>query len=112
MYTIIISSNVCPRDAEDHLYTELNNLNEWLRINQLSLKVKKSKYILPKICEHFNLLGVAFQENLSWDIHIKLFHLNAPHFLLVHILILCPHGMGHGVVAVRESSSYRKKQLE
>ena len=84
-------SNTCPtKDIEYHLNSDLNKINEWLKINKLSLNVKKSKYIIYKLgnkqvnnlllkidetvierVQHFNLLGVTLQENLSLDVHIK-----------------------------------------
>ena len=76
--------------VEYHLNTDLNKINEWLKINKLSLNVKKSKYtihtlgnkqvnnLLLKIDEtviervqNVNILAVTLQENLSWDVHIK-----------------------------------------
>ena len=88
-FTTIQSLNSCTKEIEQHLNTELNKVNKWLKINKLSLNIKKSKYIIHKLrnkklipfllkidetrierVQKFNLLGVTFQENLSWDSHI------------------------------------------
>ena len=91
LFTTIQLSNTCPtKDIEYNLNSDLNKINEWLKINKLSLNVKKSKYIIHKLgnkqvnnlllkidetvierVQHFNLLGITLQENLSWDVHIK-----------------------------------------
>ena len=92
IFTTIQSLNSCTKDIEQHLNTELNKVNEWLKINKLALNIKKSKYIIHKLrnkklipfllkidetrierVQNFNLLVVTLQENLSWDSHIKLF---------------------------------------
>ena len=50
LFTIIQWSNTCPtKDVEYHLNSDLNKINEWLKINKLSLNVKKSKYIIHTI---------------------------------------------------------------
>ena len=90
LFTTIQSLNSCTKDTEQYLNTELNKVNEWLKINKLSLNIKKSKYITHKLrnkkiiplllkidetrierVQNVNLLGVTLQENLSWDSHIK-----------------------------------------
>ena len=91
LFTTIQLSNTCPtKDIEYNLNSDLNKINEWLKINKLSLNVKKSKYIIHQLgnkqlnnlllkidetvierVQHFILLGVTLQENLSWDVHIK-----------------------------------------
>ena len=48
-FTTIQSLNSGTKDIEQHLNTELNKVNEWLKINKLSLNIKKSKYILHKL---------------------------------------------------------------
>ena len=98
LFTTIQLSNTCPtKDIEYNLNSDLNKINEWLKINKLSLNVKKSKYIIHKLgnkqvnnlllkidetvierVQNVNLLGVTLQENLSWDVHIKIFQLNVP----------------------------------
>ena len=94
--------NVCRRCnfgptkyVEYNLNSDLNKIIEWLKINQLLLNVKKSKYIIPKLGNKqvnnllhkiyetviervvlFYLLGVTFREKLSRDINI--FQVNVP----------------------------------
>ena len=49
LFTTIQLSNICPtKDIEYHLNSDLNKINEWLKINKLSLNVKKSKYTIKK----------------------------------------------------------------
>ena len=81
---MIQSLNSGTKYIEQHLTTELNKVNEWLKINKLSLNIKKSKHIIHKLrnkkcipfllkidetrierVQNFNLLGVTLQENLS-----------------------------------------------
>ena len=71
--------------------TELNKINEWLKLNQLSLNVNKSKYMIFKTArrndmkklriikiyntnidrvDEFNFLGLSFNEQLNWQSHI------------------------------------------
>ena len=39
LFTTIQLSNTCPtKDIEYHLNSDLNKINEWLKINKLSLK--------------------------------------------------------------------------
>ena len=83
LFTIIQLSNTCPtKDIEYHLNSDLNKINEWLKINTLSLNVKKSKYIIHKLgnkqvnnlllkietvierVQKCNLLGVTLQLNV------------------------------------------------
>ena len=49
MFKIIQSSNICPEDVEYNLNIKLNKINEWWKINKLSVNVKKSKYIIHKL---------------------------------------------------------------
>ncbi len=68
---------------------ELTNINDWLKLNKLSLKIKKTKYIIfhtPKkkvppmeltfddiIIEkvsNFNFLGQTINEHLNWKSHM------------------------------------------
>jgi hypothetical protein len=69
--------------------TELTNINDWLKVNKLSLNIKKTKYMIfhmPKkkvntielkiedtIIERvsdFNFLGITINEHLNWKSHI------------------------------------------
>ena len=49
LFAKIRLSSTCPtKDMEYHLNSDLN-INEWLKMNKLSLNVKKSKYIIHKL---------------------------------------------------------------
>ena len=70
---------------------ELNNLNNWINSNKLTLNFKKSHYIIfsrklnlnsniPTLkinnnvierVHNTNFLGLTLQDNLSWELHIK-----------------------------------------
>ena len=73
-----------------NINSELNDIQEWLSINKLSLNVKKTKYmlfhyrqrnisnIIPSIAissepiervAEFNFLGLTIDENLDWNPH-------------------------------------------
>ena len=72
--------------------TELNNIQEWLNINKLSLNVNKTKYmifhnhqrdiydLIPDIrlnnqaierVSEFNFLGLTIDQHLSWNAHVQ-----------------------------------------
>ena len=75
-----------------NINVELNNIQEWLSINKLSLNVKKTKFMifhyrqrnidnlildlqissekLERVAE-FNFLGLTVDENLNWNAHIQ-----------------------------------------
>ena len=72
-----------------NLSSELNKIIEWLKINKLSLNIKKSKFMIfhtpqkkiskPNIVienialecvEKFNCLGVILHQNMNWKSHI------------------------------------------
>ena len=69
---------------------ELNNITEWLKLNKLSLNIKKSKYILfhdkrrnipdiniiidgVNLCQtdEFCFLGLNINQNLKWNTHVN-----------------------------------------
>ncbi len=72
------------------LNEELTNVNDWLKLNKLSLNVKKCKYmiyhmarrkvnplhlviddtVIERVSE-FNFLGLTLDENLTWKSHIN-----------------------------------------
>ena len=75
-----------------NINVELNNIQEWLSINKLSLNVKKTKFMIfhyrqrnidnlildlqisSEKIEHvaeFNFLGLTVDENLNWNAHIQ-----------------------------------------
>ena len=68
---------------------ELNKINEWLKLNRLSLNVVKSKFMMFHMPQKkfssllltidntqiervttFNFLGITLHENLKWDAHV------------------------------------------
>ena len=71
--------------------TDLENLNEWIRSNSLTLNADKTKHILfhckQKTCNYngalsinqtaiervknIKFLGVTIDERLEWDLHVK-----------------------------------------
>ena len=86
-------------NVESLINTELDKINEWLKLNKLSLNVNKSKYMIFKAArrnnminplnikidntymdrvDEFNFLGISFNEQLNWQSHIKKFQIGAP----------------------------------
>ena len=76
--------------SEDIINTELTKVSKWLAANKLSLNVKKTKYMVfhtpqkkvtyPEIIinniliervSEFSFLGITFNSNLKWHIHIN-----------------------------------------
>ena len=75
-----------------NINVELNNIQEWLSINKLSLNVKKTKFMIfhyrqrnidnlildlqisfekiERVAE-FDFLGLTVDENLNWNAHIQ-----------------------------------------
>ena len=109
LFSTIQLSNTCPtKDIKYNQNLDFNKINEWLKINKLSLNVKNSKYIIHKLgnkqvnnlllkidktvierVQICNLLGVTLQENLSWYVHIKnKFQLNVPNLILNNIKLI------------------------
>jgi len=89
--TLMMSMKSCISNSEtsDKISSELSRINNWLKINKMSLSKEKTKYMLfrpknkavtPPILtientniEHvdsFNLLGITFDQNLTWKHHI------------------------------------------
>lgn len=79
-----------PTQMEAILNTELNNVNDWLDLNKLSLNISKTKCMsfqptnrtipLPKLLmrntpieyvKHFNYLGIIIDDKLNWKIHVE-----------------------------------------
>ena len=82
-------------NVEFLINTELDKINEWLKLNELSLNVNKSKYMIFKMArrnnminplnikkidntyidrvDELNFLGISFNEQLNWQSHIKKF---------------------------------------
>ena len=75
-----------------NINVELNNIQEWLSINKLSLNVKKTKFMIfhyrqrnidnlildlqissekIELVAEFNFLGLTVDENLNWNAHIQ-----------------------------------------
>ena len=76
------------RLTETKINTELAKINEWLKINKLSLNLKKSKYMFLKKTstkninltlkidqvvidrvEYFNFLGLTIDSQMTWKNH-------------------------------------------
>ena len=75
--------------SQPGLINELKKINDWLKLNKLSLNINKTKYIIfrspqkavniPIIkidnitiesVENFNFLGITFDKYMKWNIHI------------------------------------------
>ena len=86
----LISNNFPNVNVSSAVNKELNNVNEWLKLNRLSLNISKTKYIIfhtpqRKIEEldlkiddiiiervkNFNFLGITINEHLTWNDHIN-----------------------------------------
>ena len=82
--------NTTVADRERKINAELGKIDEWLKINKLSLNIKKTKFMIfamptkkyqvPLIqlndvvierVSNFNFLGVTLDEQLNWKKHIK-----------------------------------------
>ena len=80
-----------PATIERDINSELEKINVWLKLNKLSLNVKKTKSVIfnrkqkqiaeitlsingedIEHVEHFNFLGIILDENLSWKNHINM----------------------------------------
>ena len=80
-----------PATRERDINSELEKINVWLKLNKLSLNVKKTKSVIfnrkqkqiaaitlsingkdIENVEHFNFLGIILDENLSWKNHINM----------------------------------------
>ena len=78
-----------PTETEELINNELEKINLWLKLNKLSLNVKKTKCMafhtprkkvtLPKIklnnelinyVKEFNFLGIIINEPFNWKSHI------------------------------------------
>ncbi len=85
----IVIRNTPNLNADNILNAELKNVNDWLKINKLSLNLKKCKYmifhtiekivkplhlmidetIIERVAE-VNFLGLTLDESLNWKSHI------------------------------------------
>ena len=80
-----------PATIERDINSELEKINVWLKLNKLSLNVKKTKSVIfnrkqnqiaeitlsingedIENVEHFNFLGMILDEKLSWKNHINM----------------------------------------
>jgi len=87
--TLIASLNHVSSDNIDRLNNELQAVNNWLKVNRLSLNIAKTKAMLfhtpqkkviypdlfinetrIKFVKNFNFLGFVIDEHLSWNCHI------------------------------------------
>ena len=86
----IVISKSKENDVEQIINNELQNINDWLKTNKLSLNINKSKYIIfhtpqrkvkqfqikiddviiQRVYE-FSFLGLTINENLNWKGHIE-----------------------------------------
>ena len=83
--TTTLNSNI---SNEATINVALDDINTWLKLNKLSLNVKKSKYMIfhmkmkqfikPKLIientelelvENFNFLGLTIDQHLNWKAH-------------------------------------------
>ena len=90
MYTIKPQDFNNPQQLATKINKEIKLINNWLKINKLSLNIIKSKCMviymtqqkitLPKLyidgilidyVTVFNFLGINIQNNLKWDTHIN-----------------------------------------
>ena len=79
-----------PQNSSSNINSELAKISKWLKLNKLSLNVKKSKFILfhmpqkkivvPNLSidnteiecvDEFNFLGITIHKHLKWDPHIS-----------------------------------------
>jgi len=84
------NSSNSQNNMEDHLNAELNKINNWLRVNKLSLNLDKTTYMLfhtlnkpvPNInlqiegsvirrVDYFDFLGIVIDKNLTWKYHVN-----------------------------------------
>jgi hypothetical protein len=86
----MVIKNNADLTASDVINKELSMVNNWLKLNKLSLNIKKSKYlifhkkmknvprltlkidnvIIERVAE-FNFLGLTLDEHLTWKCHIN-----------------------------------------
>ena len=78
-------------DAQNTINNEFEKICDWLKINRLSLNIKKTKFMLfhnankiidtPQISiendqiecvESFNFLGITLDRNLKWKLHTNI----------------------------------------
>ena len=84
----VVSDNIHDRNFESLINEELVKINDWLKINKLSLNVIKAKYMIFKKkniqifnlkidninigqVKEFNLLGLIIDTNLNWKKHTE-----------------------------------------
>ena len=91
MSTLSAFSNHGENTVSDNINEELAKIDEWLKLNKLSLKVKKSKFMLfyvhgrnlqlPNLhinniklecLNSFNFSGITIDKHLTWKEHINL----------------------------------------
>ncbi len=86
----IVITNTSNLNADNILNTEFKIVNDWLKLNKLSLNHNKCKYmichnhrkkgkplhlmidetLIERVAE-FNFIGLTLDENLSWKSHIN-----------------------------------------
>ncbi len=87
--TLEIIANRHPNSTQESINIELNKLNNWLKLNKLSLNIQKTKFMIftttnkrtPDLQLHiegttiervfeFNFLGITLDDKLRWNKHI------------------------------------------
>ena len=87
--TVLTLTNSCPKLLNKNVNSELVKIDEWLKLNKLSLNTNKTKFMVltkQRSAWHFDIrigktnieqvneikyLGVIFNEKLSWKSHIQ-----------------------------------------
>ena len=87
--TVLTLTNSCPRLLNKDVNSNLVKIDEWLKLNKLSLNTYKTKFMIltkQRSTRHFDIrigntnteqvneikyLGVIFNDKLSWMSHIQ-----------------------------------------
>ena len=88
LYTKLNTQNI--KQFEQNINLELEKVNTWLKVNKLSLNVKKTKFMIfhklnkrfdaPQLmlnniqlnkCDSFNFLGLHITQHLTWTEHVR-----------------------------------------
>ena len=89
--TVLTMTNSCIKTLQHNVNKELMKIDEWMRLNELSLNYSNTKYMLitnktvsdPNICKitvgkhkiervtQIKYLGITFDEKLTWKFQIN-----------------------------------------
>ncbi len=88
--TSVLSAFKTNSSADGKINNELDKIREWLKVNKLSLNIKKTKYMIFHMPQKrikklslqidcikidrvtdFNFLGLIINENLNWKMHVE-----------------------------------------